>query len=116
MVSLIKLACAARGRESITRIQQTASFYKNSRNDCAVSSQCPEINSRLEPEDEQNERVRRSGTDLNKRNGLNAGPPDAYLGAWGTWNFPFKDTSCSGDDTRVKERALCSPNLRIYNA
>lgn len=68
--------------EKITRIRQTASFYKNSRNHCAVSSQCSEINSRLEPEDEQNERVRRSATDLNKRNGLNAGPlDDAYLGA-----------------------------------
>lgn len=37
---------------------------------CAVSSQCPEINS-IEPEDEQNERVRQCATGLNKRDDLN---------------------------------------------
>lgn len=32
-------------------------------------------------EDEQNERIRRSATDLNKRDGLNTGSPGAYLAA-----------------------------------
>lgn len=74
----------------MTRIRQTASFYKNSRNNCAVSSQCPEINSRLEPEDEQNERVRRSATDLNKRNGLNAGSPRCVFRGLGNVKPPLQ--------------------------
>jgi len=56
---------------------------------------------KLEPEDEQNERVRRSASNLNKRNGLNAHPSYGYLRSWRTWkDFAFVD------DTRVKECAL----------
>lgn len=44
----------------------------------AVSSQCPEINS-IEPEDEQNERVRKCATGLNKRDDLNMCTPHVYL-------------------------------------
>jgi len=54
-------------------------FCKNNRNDYGVSSQCPEINSvEYTQEDEQNERIRRSATDLNKRDGLNTGLPVAF--------------------------------------
>lgn len=42
--------------------------------------QCPEINS-VEPEDEQNERIRRSATDLNKRDDLNTGSLCVFRGS-----------------------------------
>lgn len=46
----------------------------------AVSSQCPEINW-IEPEDEQNERVRQCATGLNKRDDLNTRVPPTCWGS-----------------------------------
>jgi len=86
-------------------------FCKNNRNNHAVSSQCPEINSvEYTQEDEQNERIRRSATDLNKRDGLNTGLSVAYVGTQKSWNPPFKSVS-SLLQTYTKKKKCFIPYL-----